>query len=49
MQAGKRARRGTTKPWHSLVSEGKQIFQDGSSAFCRGPLGIILLSKAAQG
>lgn len=21
MQAGKRARRGTTKPWHSFVSE----------------------------
>lgn len=42
MQAGKRARRGMAKPWHSFVSEGKQIFQAGSSGFCREALGIIL-------
>ena len=48
MQAGTRARRGTTKPWHSFISERKQIFQAGSSGFCRGTLGIILLSKATQ-
>lgn len=43
MQAGTRARRGTTKPWHSFVSDGKQISLAGSSASCKRDLGYITL------
>lgn len=50
MQAGTRTRRGTTKPWHSFVSKGKQILLGGSSECCKRDLGVYYSRvRRAQG